>query len=701
MKLSNRARFAVAFIFAIVLVGSAVFAISNAYDDWDYDYANMYDLYAVITIPHGQAIQYIPETPQIPGYRFVHWSATPDGEAFDFDAQIYDEVTLYAVWASQEDYAYSPGYDGYEYGGYINYAPRYYSYDYVGYAPYYEPYTHEAYCYGSYYSYYLGYQGTLEIRFLWNRYHLSAYSYAANSFMVTFVANGGLIRPGNFTRRSDPVTDTVTPQDMPLIPTRGGFAFSQWNTEPDGSGLAFTGNTVMTGNITVYAQWGRSIRFHGNGVSLAVLPPDQNDPTSYIERVIPMARSVANTDGIAWPNDPTRIGWVFVGWYDTVELLGGTAFTAYSVITHNVYLFARWELAPLITVTFDPTLGEITPAFLADHGNVRWHVAGLNVNQTNSALLAANVPNPNTTNNFPTVEAPPGSGLIFVGWANAARTVMVSPFNTGQTVEAPPHAGIGLGANILTESITLYAVWAFQIAGLGAATGAGLSDGTPVNQIPNRVWVTSLGQALTIYQAGHTMGNISRPMRPDPVRSGMQFQYWRITAPASMYGQAFTQHTPVASNMTVQPVWTSNSLIAVTLDANGGIFTNGSPTFTVTLPSGSYGYRYTTQPLVGSATVTPEKAGHIFAGFYCTEGYLRAMEGDTRPIVADKTLTARWIPMVTLTFITDEATTPAENSVTRNSPQGYNIRTIQEIMWFIHDGRTFAPEQSVPGNPPG
>ncbi|MCL2527270.1 MAG: InlB B-repeat-containing protein, partial [Defluviitaleaceae bacterium] len=332
MKLSNRARFSVAFVFAIVLASSVIFAISNAYDGWDYDYANIHDLYAVITITRGQTIQGIPETPQIPGYHFVHWSATPEGGAFDFASQIYEGVTLYAVWVSNEEYACNPGYDRYECGGYINYAPQYCSYGFIGHAPYYymcgyvanshyyhqsdceyeyDGDAHHGYCelytYGTYYSRHFDYHDTIEIGFLWNRYHLSVYSYTTGSFTVTFVANGGLIRPGNFTRRSDPVTDTVTPQDMPLIPTRGGFAFSQWNTEPDGSGLAFTGNTVMTGNITVYAQWGRSIRFHGNGVPLPVLPPDQNDPASYIERVIPMARSVANTDGIAWPNDPTRI----------------------------------------------------------------------------------------------------------------------------------------------------------------------------------------------------------------------------------------------------------------------------------------------------------------------------------------------------------------------------------------------------------
>ena len=42
---------------------------------------------------------------------------------------------------------------------------------------------------------------------------------------------------------------------MPLPPTRIGYTFTGWNTKADGSGTAFTENTAVKGNITVYAQW--------------------------------------------------------------------------------------------------------------------------------------------------------------------------------------------------------------------------------------------------------------------------------------------------------------------------------------------------------------------------------------------------------------------------------------------------------------
>ena len=43
--------------------------------------------------------------------------------------------------------------------------------------------------------------------------------------------------------------------NMPENPSRTGYVFKGWNTKPDGSGSVFTSDSVVTSNITVYAQW--------------------------------------------------------------------------------------------------------------------------------------------------------------------------------------------------------------------------------------------------------------------------------------------------------------------------------------------------------------------------------------------------------------------------------------------------------------
>ena len=73
-------------------------------------------------------------------------------------------------------------------------------------------------------------------------------------FTVTFDGNGGIVLPANATRKVDPPATKVG-TNMPPNPTRSGSTFFGWNTATDGSGTAFTSETAVTANVTVYAQW--------------------------------------------------------------------------------------------------------------------------------------------------------------------------------------------------------------------------------------------------------------------------------------------------------------------------------------------------------------------------------------------------------------------------------------------------------------
>ena len=73
---------------------------------------------------------------------------------------------------------------------------------------------------------------------------------------VTFDSNGGNFADGSTTdTRILGVGDSLG-TDMPDAPKQTGFAFLGWNTQSDGAGSEFTGSTVVTDNITVYAKWG-------------------------------------------------------------------------------------------------------------------------------------------------------------------------------------------------------------------------------------------------------------------------------------------------------------------------------------------------------------------------------------------------------------------------------------------------------------
>ncbi len=77
--------------------------------------------------------------------------------------------------------------------------------------------------------------------------------WTTNTYTVTFNYNyAGATEP--YTTRST-TYNTSLGANMPLDPTRTGYTFASWNTKADGTGDTFTSSTVVTADITVYAQW--------------------------------------------------------------------------------------------------------------------------------------------------------------------------------------------------------------------------------------------------------------------------------------------------------------------------------------------------------------------------------------------------------------------------------------------------------------
>jgi len=73
------------------------------------------------------------------------------------------------------------------------------------------------------------------------------------TYTVTFDSNGGS------TEAIPSVKNVVSPittiDSLPFEPSRLNYSFVNWNMEADGSGTVFTAITIVTANITVFAQW--------------------------------------------------------------------------------------------------------------------------------------------------------------------------------------------------------------------------------------------------------------------------------------------------------------------------------------------------------------------------------------------------------------------------------------------------------------
>ena len=150
--------------------------------------------------------------------------------------------------------------------------------------------------------------------------------------VVTFNANGGkpslqssTLSPGSFFDLS-----------MPEEPLRDNHSFNGWYFQPDGSGTQFTSTSIVTENITVYAQWTEKIpkeqvvvSFNANGGTGSIDSQNLDRGATY----------TMQTDGL------TRAGYNFNSW-NTAADGSGTTYVAGSVITlyEDITLYAQWRI---------------------------------------------------------------------------------------------------------------------------------------------------------------------------------------------------------------------------------------------------------------------------------------------------------------------------------------------------------------------
>lgn len=87
--------------------------------------------------------------------------------------------------------------------------------------------------------------------------NLITYTFRVNP-RVTFMDGKSVVAKVSVESGKTINNDSLTDQSMPADPTRDGYTFKGWNTAEDGSGTWFTGDTQVTGNITVYAVYDKA-----------------------------------------------------------------------------------------------------------------------------------------------------------------------------------------------------------------------------------------------------------------------------------------------------------------------------------------------------------------------------------------------------------------------------------------------------------
>ena len=199
------------------------------------------------------------------------------------------------------------------------------------------------------------------------------------SYTVTFdknTADEGSTAPEPAVRTvKNPVT-TVT--RLPeTAPTRPGYIFVSYNTKSDGKGAEFkagsattAGVTVITGDMTVYAQWktGYVVTFNKNTEDYNVADPA---PRSLEFEITQDGQSV--TVGDKMPADlAEREGFEFLGWNTLstpkADEEDATKFTKDTPVTNSITVYARWKFNGLTPRLEGGTIIHELPVFEAGTG---------------------------------------------------------------------------------------------------------------------------------------------------------------------------------------------------------------------------------------------------------------------------------------------------------------------------------------------
>jgi uncharacterized protein (TIGR02145 family)/uncharacterized repeat protein (TIGR02543 family) len=164
------------------------------------------------------------------------------------------------------------------------------------------------------------------------------------TFKVTYNGNGntGGSVPSDTTKYQVAATVTVKGNTGTLVKT--GATFSGWNTAADGSGAVYAvGATFPMGsaNVTLYAQW---------TVNSYVVTYDDQSATTAVTPSSKIVTYPATTVG-SLPAAPQKTGSTFGGWF-TAQNGGGTEFSATTVVTANITVYAKWTILSYV-VTYD------------------------------------------------------------------------------------------------------------------------------------------------------------------------------------------------------------------------------------------------------------------------------------------------------------------------------------------------------------
>lgn len=239
----------------------------------------------------------------------------------------------------------------------------------------------------------------------------------SRTFTVVYNPNGGFGGTADFDLIEDTVYIIKTPEEAGV--SRPNYRFLSWNTQPDGSGIAYRpgDGITITENLILYAQW------ETEPPETADIIYDPNGGTGgLVDTVIRGSHYIIKTPS---ETDVTHSGYEFTGW-NTAQDGSGTAYVPGEAVTvtSTLLLYAQW-CQITYTITYhknDPVVPDGQKVTYGPYGE------GTTVTVISASQTGFYVP-----------------GYVFIGW------------NTqwdGSGISYPQNAQITINSNM-----NLYAMW--------------------------------------------------------------------------------------------------------------------------------------------------------------------------------------------------------------------------------------------------
>jgi uncharacterized repeat protein (TIGR02543 family) len=468
---------------------------------------------------------------------------------------------------------------------------------------------------------------------------------------------------------------------MPSVPAKSGYTFGGWYTSTGGGGTQFTGTTMVSANITVYARW-------------VANAPSQYTVTFNADGGSPSTQTRTVTSGAPvgsgnWPFDPVKNGYTFGGWY-TQQNGGGTPFTASTAVNANITVYARWtpDAPGQYTVTFDADEGDpstqtstVTSGASIGSGKMPsdpvksgYTFGGCYTEQNGGGLQ------------FTATTTVSGNTVVYAKWT-AQYTVTFNADggnfaegNTTQTRAVNSGGSLGL-ANIPSDpSKSGYAFggWYTSIGGGGTAFTATTTVSGDI--VVYAKWVIIQWTVAFNLEGGNIDGDTATQTRTvsngdsvgsatpaDPGRDGYTFGGWFTEQNGG--GTQFMSSMTVTGDKTFYAKWTPQWI--VTFNLEGGNINGVTTVQTRTVNNGDS---------VGSATpADPGRDGYTFGGWFTEQNGGGLQFTSSTTITGHITVYGKW------TILSDNADLLSLTVTSGKLSPAFSPQTLQYSLTLLND----------------